>query len=131
MFRRGNPSPGAVCHMPTSVSGSSNGRGLSSTPSDDAEDGRVGADAERQREDRDQREHRRPKQAPDNPPGSGSHVELRTSAARRPFGDTQPGLSRDTQGDCPRGHSRLTVPESAARPEADGGCSESTTGVAH
>ena len=44
---------------------------------DDAEDGGVGADAERQGEDGDQREHRRAKQAADNAPGCGSHVVLR------------------------------------------------------
>ena len=32
MFKSGIPSPGAVCHRPTSRSGSSNGSGLSRTP---------------------------------------------------------------------------------------------------
>ena len=49
---------------------------LEENAADDAEDGRVGADSERQGEDGDQGEHRRAKQAADYSPRCGSHVVL-------------------------------------------------------
>ena len=48
---------------------------LEQDAADDAEDGRVGADTERQREDGDQREHGGPEETPGHAEGRGSHRE--------------------------------------------------------
>ena len=72
---------------------------LEQDAADDAEDGRVGADTERQGEDGDQREHGCPEETPGNADGRGSHREhIRPPPPPRSLLLSSGTLNRD----CPR-----------------------------
>ena len=89
------PIPGAVCQTPTSVFGSSNGSGFSSTPRTTLKIAVLAPMPSASVKTAIEREHGRAQQASDNSSGSGSHLDL-----RRP-----PLVPRSA-----RGHSTVTVP---------------------